>query len=137
MTLLELLNKDDRMAAANGMQLTEIREGFAKAEMDVETRHLNGGGVCQGGCLFTLADLAVAGVMNSQGLLTVGIENTIAFHNSGKLGDHLVAEATLTFSHHKLPYCEVHISNQEGSLIASCTALSYRKKAELAFDALM
>ncbi|MBR0036248.1 MAG: PaaI family thioesterase [Bacteroidales bacterium] len=137
MTLLEFLNQKDRMAASNGICLTEIREGYAKAEMTVEERHLNGGDVCQGGALFTLADLAVAAVMNSHGLLTFGIENTIAYHNSGRLGDHLTAEATLTLNHHKLPYCEVKVWNQKGDLVASCTGLAYRKQAEFKFDALM
>ncbi len=137
MTLLEFLNKQDRMAASTGIRLTEIREGFARAEMTVEERHLNGGDVCQGGALFTLADLAIAAVMNSYGLLTLGVENTMAFHSSGLLGDKLIAEAQMTKDHFKLPFCEVHVKNQRGELIASCTGLAYRKKAELKFDALM
>ena len=44
MTLLERLNATDRFAKTNGIQLTEIREGYAKAEMTVEERHLNGAG---------------------------------------------------------------------------------------------
>ena len=60
MTLKELLNKQDRFGATNGMQLTLIQNGYAIAEMDVEDRHLNGGDVCQGGALFALGDLALA-----------------------------------------------------------------------------
>ena len=40
--LKDFLNKGDRFAATNGMQLTEVREGYARAEMKVEKRHLNG-----------------------------------------------------------------------------------------------
>ena len=47
--LIDFLNKGDRFAATNGMQLTEVREGYARAEMKVEARHLNAAGVCQGG----------------------------------------------------------------------------------------
>lgn len=137
MTLLERLNRDDRYAWNNGIQLTEIREGFARAEMVVEERHLNGGNVCQGGAIFTLADLAIAAVMNSHGLLTLGIENQITFHNSGILGDRLIAEATETCDHRKIPYAMVTVKNARGELIASATALAYRKQAPMEFDSLM
>lgn len=137
MTLLERLNKDDRYAKNNGIQLTEIREGYARAEMTVEERHLNGGNVCQGGALFTLADLAIAAVMNSHGLLTLGIENQITFHSSGILGDHLIAEAIETCDHRKIPFANVTIKNDKGLLIASATALAYRKQAPMEYDSLM
>ena len=102
MTLLERLNATDRFAKTNGIQLTEIREGYAKAEMTVEERHLNGGNVCQGGAIFTLADLAIAAVMNSHGLLTLGIENQVTYVSSALLGDHLIAEAVETVNHKKI-----------------------------------
>lgn len=137
MTLLQYLNSRDRFAAANGIQLTEIREDFARAEMTVEERHLNGGHVVQGGCLFTLADLAVAAVMNTQGILTLGISNNISFLQSAREGDHLVAEATLTLNHIRLPFCEVRITNQRGDLLCLVTGTGYRKRDLFEFDALM
>ena len=130
MTLLESLNKGDRFAESIGAQLTEIREGYAKAELTVEERHLNGAGVCQGGVMYTLADLAFAGVANSRGILTVGVNNTITFVKSGQLGDHLVAECTETFDHHKLPYCDIKVMNQKGELLAAVTGLAYRTKKD-------
>ena len=48
MTLLDTLNKNDRFAASIGAQLTEIRAGYAKAELTVKEQHLNGANVCQG-----------------------------------------------------------------------------------------
>ena len=79
MTLKDHLNENDRFAASCGMQLTDIKEGYAKAQMTVEERHLNGGGVCQGGALFTLGDLAVAAAVNSHKQLTFGIQNNIVY----------------------------------------------------------
>lgn len=137
MTLLELLNLNDRYARNNGMQLTEIREGYARAEMTVEERHLNGGNVCQGGAIFTLADLAIAAVMNSHGLLTLGIENQVTYHYSAQLGDHLIAEAIETCDHRKIPFANVTVKRQDGILIASLTALAYRKQTEMKYEGLM
>ncbi|MBR5657497.1 MAG: hotdog fold thioesterase [Prevotella sp.] len=137
MTLKDILNTNDRFAACNGIQLTEVKEGYARAEMTVGKDHLNAGGVCQGGALFTLADLALAAVMNSRGKLTFGIGNSISYLHSAKVGDHLVAEAVETLNHHKIPYCEVKIKNQQGELICAITGMSYRKDSPMPFDSLM
>jgi acyl-CoA thioesterase len=137
MTLLERLNTTDRFAASIGAQLTVVREGYAKAEMTIEEHHLNGGNVCQGGAIYTLADLSFAAVSNSHGLLTLGIANNITFLKSAQLGDHLIAECTETFNHHKLPYCDIKVTNQKDELIAVMTGLSYRLKQEMEIDSLM
>jgi acyl-CoA thioesterase len=137
MTLLERLNTTDRFAKSIGAQLTEVSEGYAKAEMKVEERHLNGGGVCQGGAIYTLADLSFAAVSNSHGILTLGIANNITFLKSAQLGDLLIAECFETFNHHKLPYSDIKVTNQHGELIAVMTGLSYRKRQEMDVDSLM
>jgi acyl-CoA thioesterase len=137
MTLLESLNTGDRFAASIGAQLTELSEGYARAELTVEERHLNGAGVCQGGVIYTLADLAFAGVANSHGILTLGISNTITFLKSAQLGDHLIAECRELFDHHRLPYCDMRITNQHGHLLAAMTDLAYRMKQDFPFDQLM
>jgi len=131
MTVLDYINEHDRYAHENGMQLTDVREDYARAEMIVAERHLNGGNVCQGGAIFTLADLAVAGLFNANKQLTVSIESQITFHSAGQLGDHLIAEAMIVKEHGKLPYAKVSVSKEEGELIASFTCLGYRKKVEL------
>ena len=128
--LKDFLNEGDRFAATNGMQLTEIREGFARAEMKVEARHLNAAGVCQGGAYFTLADLAFAAVTNSCGIVTLGIQNSITFLQSAHEGDTLIAEAYETFNHHRLPFCEMRITNQNGDLLCVVTGSAYRTRRE-------
>lgn len=128
MNLINYLNTNDRFAAESGAQLVEIREGYAKAVMTVEQRHLNGGNVCQGGALFTLADLALAAVMNSHGKLTFGINASISFLKSALMGDTLTAEAVEICNHHRIPYAEVRVTNQKGELICVLNGTSYRKE---------
>lgn len=137
MTLLENLNTNDRFAASIGAQLTEIREGYARAELTVEERHLNGANVCQGGVIYTLADLAFAGVANCHGILTLGINNSITFLKSAQLGDRITAVCTEVLDHRKLPYCDIKVTNQQGELIAMMTGLAYRVKRDFPFEALM
>lgn len=137
MTLLENLNAGDRFANSNGMKLVEILPDSAKAEMTVCECHLNGAGVCQGGALYTFADLAMAGVMNAAGRITLSIENTITYHHSARLGEHLTAVATMIYDHHKIPYCRSEVFNDDGMLIATLASMGYRKSEKFQFDSLM
>ena len=136
MTLKDFLTQGDRFAADNGCQLKEVREGYARAEMLITEHHLNAGGVCQGGAYFTLADIALAAVMNSRGTLTFGLENNIVFLKSARVGDTLIAEATEVYNHHKIPYVDVRVTNQHGDLCCVVTGLAYRKNADLPIDTL-
>ena len=131
MTIQELLNKTDRFAATNGCQITEVDEHHAVAVMTVTNSHLNGGNVCQGGALFTLADLAIAALMNQGGKLTFGISNQIMFVSSAHEGDVLRAEAVSISDHHKIPSVEVRVTNQENQLICHVTGMGYRKSVAI------
>lgn len=95
--------------------------------------HLNGGGVCQGGALFTLADLAFAAATNSHARLTLSITSNINFFKAESKG-FLYAEAKEVFSHKRLANCEVNIRNEAGDLIATFSGSGYRKDTELPFE---
>lgn len=131
MNIGEILNRTDRFAANAGCRITEVDATHAVAEMTVTAEHLNGGNVCQGGALFTLADLAIAALMNCQGQLTFGISNNIIYVASAKEGDQLRAEAVSVADHHKIPAVEVRVTNQDGRLICHVTGMGYRKNTPL------
>ncbi len=131
MNIQDLLNKTDRYAAQAGCQITEVDAHHAIVQMTVTHQHLNGGNVCQGGALFTMADLAIAALMNYQGQLTFGINNNIMFVYSAREGDVLTAEAVFVSDHHKIPMVEVTVRNQEGRIICHVTGVGYRKNVPL------
>ena len=131
MNIQEILNTADRFAAGAGCRITEVDATRAVAEMTVTKEHLNAGGVCQGGALFTLADLAMAALMNHQGNLTFGINSNVMFLSSAVEGDRLRAEAVPVVDHHKLPAIEVQVTNQAGHLICHVTGMGYRKDVPL------
>lgn len=131
MNIQELLNRTDRFAANAGCRITEADANHAVAEMLVTNDHLNGGNVCQGGALFTLADLAIAALMNYREQLTFGISNSIMFVSSAKEGDLLRAEAVSVCDHHKIPSIEVRVTNQDDRLICHVTGLGYRKSQKI------
>ena len=130
MEIIDYLNKYDRFAASTGVQVVEMGDGFARAEMTVAEKHLNGAQVCQGGAIFTLADLAFAAAVNSGGVMTVGTTNNITFIRSAVEGDRLTAMARVE-DHHKLPFCEIKVTNQRGELVCMVTGSAYRRRQPL------
>lgn len=125
MTLIDFFKKD-RFAALAGAELLEVREGYARARMTLTPDHLNGGGVCQGGALFTLADLAFAAAVNSHLTLTFSTTSNITFLRSQSEGT-VYAEAVEIVNHPRMPYAEVKITNEQGQLLAVFTSSGYRK----------
>lgn len=120
----------DHFAAGAGVELMEVREGYAKARMLVTEKHLNAGGVCQGGALFTLADLAFAAVANSRRQLTLSLNAQITFLSAVSSG-WVYAEAYEVFAHARVPFIEVKITDEDGRLLAVLTSSGYRKKETL------
>ena len=126
MTLKEFF-RNDRFAAMAGCELLEVREGYAKARMLVTKEHLNAGGVCQGGALFTVADLACAAAFNSHLILTLGTSAQITFVANVSEG-YVVAEAREVVDHHRMPFAEVRVNSEDGRLLAVFTSSGYRKQ---------
>ena len=133
MQLIDYLNQYDRFAAGAGVRLVEVGEGYARAQMTVTEAHVNGANVCQGGAIFTLADLAFAAAVNSGGLMTVGTSNSITYLRSARIGDVLTAEARQE-DHHKMPFCEIRVTNQDGLLVCVMTGSAYRRQIPLVKD---
>lgn len=136
MTLKDYLNEGDRFAAGSGARLMEIAPGSAVAVLDVTSEHLNAGGVCQGGAIFTLADLVFAALVNQGENLTFAINSTIYYHVSAREGDTLRAEGHLSCAHHRLPTAEVKVTNQDGVHIATFTGQAYTGRTPLSVDGL-
>ena len=126
MTLKEFFDRD-RFAAMIGAELIEIRQGYARARMLVTSEHLNGAGQCQGGAIFTLADLAYAAAVNSHLTLTVAISTNITYVSNVSEG-YIYAEATEVVNHRRVPFTEVRITAEDGRLLAIFTSTGYRKQ---------
>ena len=131
MDIKELLSEGDRFARGIGARLEEVRPGYGRATLTVEPRHLNAGGVCQGGVIFTLADLTFASIVNASGFLTPLTSGTIYYHRSAQLGDTLTAEGRILSDHHKLPCAIVEVRTQDGTHVASFTGEGYTTRTVL------
>jgi acyl-CoA thioesterase len=136
MTLKDFLNSGDRFAAGCGARLIEIAPGTAVAVLEVTSAHLNAGGVCQGGAIFTLADLVFAALVNQGENITFAINSTIYYHVSAREGDTLRAEGRISCDHHRIPSVEVEVTNQDGVRIATFTGQAYTGRTPLSVEGL-
>lgn len=123
----------DRFAAATGCEILDVGEGYSRVRMLVTPNHLNASGKCQGGAIFTLADLAFAVAVNSHLQLTFSVSSNISFFSNVDQG-YLYAEARELLNHHKLPFAEVRVTDSGGKLIAILTSSGYRKSEQLPLD---
>ena len=136
MTLKDFLNSNDRFAARCGARLVEVAPGTAVAVMEVTSAHLNAGNVCQGGAIFTLADLVFAALVNQRENLTFAINSTIYYHVSAREGDTLRAEGRFSCDHHRIPSVEVEVTNQDGVRIATFTGQAYAGRTPISVEGL-
>jgi len=123
--------KNDRFAKENGIELVDVRPGYAKAVMKAEERHLNGVNTVQGGALFTLADLAFAAAVNAHGTVAVALNVNISFLKAGFKGDVFTAEARENSISPKIGSYTVEIRNSGNDLVALFQGTAYRKKDPL------
>lgn len=121
------LTAEDRFARHNGMELLEVRPGWAKAAMKIEPYHFNGAKTVQGGAIFTLADFAFAAASNSYGTLAVGINVSISFVKAACKGT-LYAEAKEQTRNPKLASYSVQITDDANDVVALFQGMVYRKK---------
>lgn len=122
--------KNDRFAMESGVVIDRISDGEAEAHLDVEERHLNANGTCQGGVIFTLADTAMAAAANSLGNLSVSVQVDIKFIAAAGKG-RLNVIATGTSDSKKLPVFSATVFDTDGNIIATLSSLFYKKKQEI------
>jgi acyl-CoA thioesterase len=76
-----------------GVELVEGRAGFARLALTVQDRMVGGHGICQGGYIFTLADMAGAYACLSRNTQCLTQTAHITYVSPAQRGERLVAEA--------------------------------------------
>ncbi len=116
----------DQFAATSGVQLVELRPGFAKARLDIQPRHLNSVGIVQGGAIFTLADFAFAVACNTSGRVAVAVNMNLSCMKAIRCGT-LRAEACEVSRSKHISTCTVSVTNEKDELVALFHGTAYIK----------
>lgn len=122
--------KKDKFAEYAGIELLEVKEGWAKSKMVITENHLNGIGTVHGGAIFTLADFTFAAAANSYGTITVAINASISFMKAARSGT-LFAEAEEISINPKLGTYTITVTDDKGELIAIFQGMAYRKRDKI------
>ncbi len=108
-----------------GVQVEEVRPGYARVTLELRPEHRNFHGVVHGGLLFALADCAFAAASNSHNQRAVAISATIHFLRAPGPG-RLEAECAEEHRSRSLGSYRVGVRDGTGRLVASMQALVYR-----------
>jgi acyl-CoA thioesterase len=120
----EALYAREGVVAALGIDLIEVRQGYARLEMTVRPMMLNGHLTAHGGMVFSLADTAFAYACNSRNVATVAAQASIVFLEPAREGEVLVAEARELASSGRTGVYLVDIATRDGRSIASFQGLA-------------
>ena len=109
---------EDTAAMHLGVELLEIRPGYARVAMKVRRELTNGHGICHGGYIFLLADTAFAYSCNSHNQRTVAAGASIEFLAPAHEGDLLTAEGIEQHRAGRSGVYDMRVTDQNGKLIA-------------------
>lgn len=126
----QFFSKEDQFARYVGIELMEVKPGWAKVFMKIEPFHFNGAKTVHGGAIFTLADFAFAVASNSHGTLAMGINTSVSFVKAATKGV-LYAEAKEESMNRKLASYSVHVTDDEGDVVAIFQGMVYRKNQSI------
>ena len=109
---------DDRASQALGMELLEVRSGYARIRMPIRRDMTNGHGICHGGYMFLLADSTFAFACNSHNQRAVAASAEIHFLASAHEGDVLTAEGIELHLAGRSGVYDMRVTDQTGRLVA-------------------
>ena len=116
--LAETIWREDTASRWLGMKLEEVRAGYARLSMRVQSHMGNAQNVCHGGLIFTLADSAFGYACNSHNQRALAASGAIDFLAPAQVGDELTAVASEVERAGRRGVYDVRVTNQAGTTVA-------------------
>ena len=130
--LFERVDKEP-YARKMGIKLVELDDGHAIVEMAPREDTGNILGMTHGGAIFSLIDEAFELSSNSHGTVAVALNMSVTYHSAPDRKSLLRAESREIHRTRKTATYDIKVRDENNALIASCTALVYRKNIRLPF----
>jgi acyl-CoA thioesterase len=118
----------DQFSQWLGITVTDVGPRRATVSAKVRADMLNGFGVAHGGIAFSIADSAFAFACNTNGKITMSIENAITYPIAVALGDTLTAVAEAEGESNKIGYYRVVVRNQKDEVVALFRGTAFKTK---------
>lgn len=119
---------DDAFSRWLGIEVLEVKPGFAKIQMTVRPEMNNGFSITHGGIAYSLADSAFAFASNSHGRVAVALETNISYMKKVGSGDTLTATAEQLSLGNTVGVYNVTIRNQDDEKVALFRGTVFRTK---------
>jgi acyl-CoA thioesterase len=123
--------ENDACSKALGLEILEVRPGYARLRMGVREDFLNGHQICHGGLIFTLADSTFAFACNTYNINTVGAGCSIEFLRPVHGGDVLTAEAVEQTLSGRTGIYDIRVTNRAEETVAMFRGKSAQIKGNL------
>lgn len=117
----------DPFSGENGIELLEIRPGYAKTEMAVGENMMNFNGVTHGAAVFAVADAAFAAASNSHGKVALALNINISYLKATQAGTKLTAVAVEENLTRRTALYRITVHDDGEDLVAVAQGLVYRK----------
>jgi acyl-CoA thioesterase len=118
----------DQFSQWLGITVTDVGPRRATVSAKVRPDMLNGFGVAHGGIAFSIADSAFAFACNTNGKITMSIENAITYPIAVNPGDTLTAVAEAEGESNKIGYYRVVVRNQKDEVVALFRGTAFKTK---------
>jgi len=118
-----------------GIEVLEIKPGYARVSMQFKPEMQNIFGMLHGGAIFSLLDEAFQLACNARGEVAVAQQVSTYFLAAAHPGALLIAEAKEVNATRKTALYEVRVFEAEDNrVLATAQAMAYRKGGSLPFD---
>ncbi len=118
-----------------GIEVLDIRPGYARVAMDYRRDMDNIFGMLHGGAVFSLMDEGFQLACNSHGQIAVAQQLSIYFLAAARPGARLIAEVAERNLTRRTALYDIDVREQDnGRRVAAAQALAFRKGGELPFD---
>ena len=119
--LREYRNKMNYFARYVGISITEMKLGWAKAEVEIKGEHMNPIGSVHGGLLATLADCTAGAAASSYGIQITTLSCNLNYLRPGINARRLIATARELKHGHRVSVYSVRVMNQDGIVLTDGT----------------
>ena len=123
-------NRRDAFSVSSGMQLTELREGYAKAELTIDEDSMNYMGTMHGGLLYTMADVAAGTAVVYLGQQCVTLSANTDYYRSASAGK-VIAEARVISAGKTVCRCEVEVHGEDRTVYSRSHITMYITDREI------
>ena len=113
-----------------GIEVVTTKPDESVVRMTVRAEMVNGFGVAHGGISYSLADSALAFAANTNGNITVAIDNGITYPAAIHVGDVLTAKCARDVTTRRLGFYRVTVTNQKNETVATFKGTVYRTDKE-------